>query len=207
MLLRVKRQTEGAYMFQMKRNCLAIGSVILLISCGVQSDPANSDNALDATVLQKPENIVAADGLRLRPPGKGETVSVPFGTSRGQAVSAVFEQTEMDGISTANDECGAGPMEFVAFGDLILNFQNGVFVGWFIDGASPVVKTPEAVGIGSIRETAEAQMPVVMQPDSTLGNEFLSDRGADGFIGGFLSGTEGNAVVESLYAGTNCFFR
>ncbi|MEM8919200.1 MAG: hypothetical protein AAGE37_10100 [Pseudomonadota bacterium] len=172
----------------------------------MQSDSADSGEAPSAA-LQKPETIVAADGLRLRSAGSDQQVSLPFGTLQEKAVSAVGAHTAMEGVSADNDECGAGPMQFVAFGDLTLNFQEDAFVGWFVDGASPLVKTPEAVGIGSIRETAEAQMPVVLQPHSTLGNEFLSERGDEGFIGGFLSGTEGNAVVESLYAGTNCFFR
>lgn len=193
-------------MLQSKRNFLTAGSAILLVSCGVQSDSADSGEAPSAAA-QKPETIVAADGLRLRSAGSDQLVSLSFGTAREKVVSAVGAHTEMDGVPADNDECGAGPMQFVDFGDLTLNFQGDVLVGWYIDGASPLVKTPEAVGIGSIRETAEAQMPVVMQPDSTLGNEFLSDRGDEGFIGGFLSGTEGNAVVESLYAGTNCFFR
>lgn len=193
-------------MFKAKRNFLAAGSAIFLASCGVQSDSADSDEAPSAS-LQKPETIVAADGLRLRAAGNDQQIPLPFGTPQEKAVSAVGAHTELDGVTADNEECGAGPMQFVAFGDLTLNFQDDALVGWYIDGATPLVKTPEAVGIGSIRETAEAQMPVVMQPDSTLGNEFLSDRGDEGFIGGFLSGTEGNAVVESLYAGTNCFFR
>ncbi|SIN84603.1 hypothetical protein SAMN02745824_2014 [Parasphingorhabdus marina DSM 22363] len=193
-------------MLQTKRSYLAIGSALLLASCGVESDLPESDES-SSTANATSETIVAADGLQLRAAGEAELISLPFGTPMAKTVSAVSAQTEIEGIASANDECGAGPMQFVTFGDLKLNFQDEAFVGWFIDGASPIVKTPEAVGIGSIRETAVAQMPIVMQPDSTLGNEFLSDRGADGFIGGFLSGTDGNAVVESLYAGTNCFFR
>ena len=193
-------------MLQTKRSYLVIGSAMLLVSCGVQSDPPVSDET-SPTANENPETIVAADGLQLRAAGEEEIISLPFGTPMEKAVSAVSMQTDMDGIASANDECGAGPMRFVTFGDLKLNFQDDTFVGWFIDGPSPIVKTPEAVGIGSIRDTAVAQMPIMMQPDSTLGIEFLSVRGTDGFIGGFLSGTDGNAVVESLYAGTNCFFR
>ena len=147
-------------MFPEKRRYLAVGSAILLASCGIQSDDANSDGSPSAA-MQKPETIVAAEGLRLRPAGEEAIISLPFGSPRETIVSAVSRQTGMDGVSSGNDECGAGPMQFVTFGDLTLNFQNDAFVGWLIDGATPIVKTPEAVGIGSIRETAEAQMPVV----------------------------------------------
>ena len=108
-----------------------------------------------------------------------------------------------------NEECGAGPMDFVSSSatGLTLNFQEGQLVGWFFDGDGKLARTAQDITVGSTRSDLEAALPIEMQTDSTLGIEFFSGSGENGFIAGFLSDESKNATVESLYSGTNCFFR
>lgn len=124
-----------------------------------------------------------------------------FGSPRDQADGLVAQAGAEGPESSANEECGAGPMEFSRHpGGLTLNYQDGKLVGWLLDEASEAVTVEGGLAIGAGRAAAEALPGFAAVDDSTLGDEFYSEsRG----IGGFLE--EGK--VTMLYAGTNCFFR
>lgn len=182
---------------------LACGAALALASCGSQQE---TEEVTPAEVA-KPNAVLDPAGIRLPSVDDKTGRLIEFGTGRELVVPAVTEFIEQTATDGKNDECGAGPMEFVSIGDLTLNFQNDKFVGWFLDGPDPELNTPEGVGVGSIKETIVARMPLEIQADSTLGIEFHSKRGKSGAISGFLSGTDGNGAIESMYSGTNCFFR
>ena len=106
----------------------------------------------------------------------------------------------------ANQECGAGPMQFTSFaGGLTLNFQNGAFAGWALERSEEDkgFTTARGIGVGSQEAALKAAYAVERIEGSTLGDEFTSAGG----INGFLSDRGSGKQVESLYAGTNCFFR
>jgi hypothetical protein len=110
--------------------------------------------------------------------------------------------------SSSNDECGAGPMQFARIAALTLNYQDGKFVGWFVgdeDGAAAFA-TASGIGIGTPRAKAAESVTIVPQTDSTLGEEFSMGAG-DAVIGGIFAGPGDTSPIESLFAGTNCFFR
>lgn len=189
------------------RQMVAVGLSAAIVACS----PAQDDPNTDETVLSGPVAATVQPGT-VQVSGDGVSVSGPLGTylafnSQREPVEqelakALGEPQARD----SNDECGAGPMEFTTFtGGLTLNFQNGNLVGWFIqkgDGAVDIT-TAEGIGLGSAMTAVEAVYSVEMMEDSTLGSEFFTDEQ----IGGFLGKSDGNRVIESLYAGTNCFFR
>ncbi|MEO9469690.1 hypothetical protein [Parasphingorhabdus sp.] len=179
--------------------CVALA----LTSC---DSPQVAEEAGPADIA-KPNAVIDPAGIRLPSVDDKTGQLVEFGTARKPALAAITAHLEQTGINGKNEECGAGPMEFVTIGDLTLNFQGDKFVGWLLDGYEPDLKTPEGVGVGAIKETIVARMPIVIQADSTLGIEFQSDRGGQGSIGGFLSASDSNGAIESMYGGTNCFFR
>lgn len=190
----------------MKNRLFAIviaGATLSLTAC----DNSQVTDEVATEQVAKPNAVLDPLGIKLPSIEGGTDQLIAFGMEREMVAVVVSEYLELTGTNGNNEECGAGPMKFVTFGDLTLNFQNDKFVGWFVDGPNPVLKTREVVGVGSIKGTAEAQMPVDIQEDSTLGIEFLSNRGENSFIGGFLTASDENGMIESLYAGTNCFFR
>ncbi len=154
------------------------------------------------TDLQPASIILRADGV-----AQGERLTFPFGSGKPEVVAMLklFGPVEQN----RNEECGAGPMNFLSSSatGLTLNFQQSELVGWFFNGDGKSARTAQDITVGSTRAALERAMEIELQADSTLGVEFFSDFGSDGFIGGFLSDEEEGATVESLYAGTNCFFR
>ncbi len=142
--------------------------------------------------------------------GEAILVTGPMGTSLAygsprEAVEA--ELTKVLGASAdkgSNAECGAGPIDFTNFEPgLVVNFQEGKLVGWYLDGES-TLRTDKNIGTGSPAADFVSAHAAEAIEDSTLGVEFYSER--DG-IGAFMTEDAKNPLVEALHAGTNCFFR
>jgi hypothetical protein len=147
---------------------------------------------------------LASGGLLALPPGGGPGNRVDFGTPAGAAIEAVSAVLGSPTQRGANEECGAGPMEFSEFGTLTLNFQNGTFVGWSLAGPprSPPLRSATGVGIGTARDQimGEGEGPLRVS-ETSLGTQF----DARGIIG-LLSGPQPDATVTRIWAGTNCIF-
>ncbi|WP_173205001.1 alpha/beta hydrolase [Sphingopyxis sp. BSNA05] len=172
--------------------------LVMLSGCAEpveQTQPDETEEAaqVDAIVLQ-PDGISSGEGQRFS-----------YGTDKSTVTAMLEEYGPVH--QNSNEECGAGPMESAtsAATGLTANFQDGRLVGWYFDGDGKAVRTARNVSVGSTRGELEAAMPIEMQPDSTLGIEFFSGSGEDGFIGGFLSDNGATATIDSLYSGTNCF--
>lgn len=178
----------------------AVMTFAMLASC---VDPVEQGQADEAEVSAELAPII------LQPDGvsQGEDMSLPYGTNKAEVI-AMLERFGLVHQST-NEECGAGPMDSASSPatGLTTNFQDGQLVGWFFDGDGKLARTAQDITVGSTRSDLEAALPIEMQTDSTLGIEFFSGSGENGFIAGFLSDESKTATVESLYSGTNCFFR
>lgn len=149
------------------------------------------------TSAERPIPALDSEGLRMVIPS-GATRLIAFGSERQAVENAVGRALGKGGSRSSNDECGAGPMQFSTINGFTLNFQDGKFVGWNIDGTLGLT-TIDGMGVGSNRAVLEQSRTIAMQ-DSTLGAEFST-----GGIGGFLD--EEGDTVSMLYAGTQCFFR
>lgn len=148
--------------------------------------------------------ILDAKGVALgKNPGTARHYS--FGSRRAKVEAAAGEWLGPPERS-ANAECGAGPMEFTRYGGLTLNFQGDKLVGWFLR-EQPHAVSSDGVKPGELLRDLKVTRSVRMIEGSTLDGEF-DYLAADGnTIGGFAAGEGRDAVIESLYAGTNCFFR
>ena len=179
------------------------------LAVGLLSGCTGSSDETQDKAANQPEIDIQLAPIILLPNGlsQGADHSISFGADKEQLVAMLKRVGAVD--QNANEECGAGPMDFVTLpsAGLTVNFQDDKLVGWFLDGTVTTLKTKEGIGIGSTRAELEKAMAIEMQPDSTLGIEFYAPRPDGGFIGGFLTGDGMDAKVESLYAGTNCFFR
>ena len=147
---------------------------------------------------------LSSDGLAAGMPGLHSNRSFRFGMPKAEIVAAVAQMRSWETPSEANGQCGAGPMGFTRFGTLTLNFQNGLFVGWSLDGprAAEPIEEEYGLGIGAGRDDLNPMDGEVRIETTTLGVEFDS-----GGIHGLLGSNAPDAVVTQLWAGTNCHAR
>ncbi len=155
----------------------------------------------------RPEVTLSADGIILvnAVEGRGAATSLTFGRDKPTVLDVMRIDFGKPKLSRL-DECGAGPMEFAAWGPLTLNFLDGKLVGWRAEKGAPVV-TVDGLQIGNTLAEIKHERSAQRIPGSTLEGEFEYASGDGGTIGGFLDGAGDSAKVVSLHAGTNCFFR
>jgi hypothetical protein len=155
------------------------------------------------------ETVIALDGAGLRMVNSetGSARLMAFGTERAAAESAIAKQLGAVVDRSSNGECGAGPMEFSSFGDLVANFQDDRFVGWRLRGGNgqEALTTLSGVGIGTKRSEMARSVTFDIYEDSSIGTEFHT--GGDAGFSGLLSSEAPDARITDLWAGTNCIFR
>ncbi len=189
-----------------------IGMAALALAACSESDPEPTGESAEFTLQETPNLPADPDGVvRLR--GDGLEVTGPLGTmlsfgSPRETVEAELAKSLSEARDAGtNTECGAGPIAFTEYpGGLALNFQQGKLVGWSLrdgEGDSADIATAEGIALDSSEAELAATYEVEMIEDSTLGEEFTTPAG----IFGFLTGEGAQKEVESLHAGTNCFFR
>ncbi|WP_284125754.1 hypothetical protein [Parerythrobacter aestuarii] len=127
---------------------------------------------------------------------------LPFGTAADHVAATLAQSIGAPRGQESNDECGAGPMEFIDFGPLTINVQDDVFVGWWLRGDSDIA-TSDGTGIGTARAKVEALDGYELYEESTLGEEFTITDSNDGVVSGIF----GDGDVQDLWAGTSCVFR
>ena len=188
---------------------LSMAAVAALAACSPPGDDASPASKQAGEGVARPAQEDAGQ-VRL----SGDTINVtgPAGTSLAfGSPRDVVEQELARALGpatdrTENDECGAGPIGFTGFsGGLTVNFQDDKLVGWTLgreEDESPVL-TVENIGVGTSEQDLAKAYSVEKMADSTLGDEFYSSQG----VGGFLTANGNGKVVESLFAGTTCFFR
>lgn len=182
-------------------------AALALAACSSETPQPVEDGADRAP--DKVTQAVAPASDRVTLTGQGLTAGTEaFFFNAGKAeVEASLAKVLGDSTDTgANGECGAGPMEFTTYpGGLTANFQDGKLVGWFLRNAgSEKIATDEGVLVGSSVSDFEQKHGAAAVEGSTLGSEYYSEQDK---IGGLAAEGEASGVLNSLYAGTNCFFR
>lgn len=188
---------------------VAFGACAALAACSPASETSTSEPTRAEASNAKPP-AVAPGTVRLG--GEGLTVTGPMGTSLAfGSPRETVEQELARALGPATDrtslaECGAGAMDFTSYiSGLTLNFQDNQLVGWTLrrEETEGPVRTDADIAVGSSEADVIKAYGIKRVENSTLGDEFTSAAG----IGGFLSGSGAGTVVESLHAGTTCFFR
>ena len=194
-----------------KRFAMICVAAMAIVACS-ESTPEETGE-IGKLSLQDTPNLPTdpAGVVRLR--GDGLEVTGPLGTTLTFGSLRTPVEAEVAKVlgeardAGTNTECGAGAMAFTEYpGGLTLNFQEGALVGWSLrdsEGDSADIATAEGIGLDSSEAELGAAYEVEMIADSTLGEEFTTPAG----IFGFLTGEGAESEVESLHAGTNCFFR
>ncbi|WP_425053015.1 hypothetical protein [Psychromarinibacter sp. S121] len=142
---------------------------------------------------------------QLRPDANGLAIAdnplrIDFGRAQEGVLTAV---TRVLGAppanSVTNSECGAGPLQIVQYAEITLLFQNGNFVGWTTD--DPRISLANGLSAGVTRAQLENGGYGPFRP-TTLGVEFEADG-----IFGLLPDNDAATPIDTLWAGTTCFFR
>ena len=210
-----------------------VAALSLLSGCGESEPPAVNittveiDNGANVTVpgdntAEPAVNAVTANtaeaatpALALAPDGvsivldNGSTRHANFGMARDVVVPMVSAALGKPTDTGQNTECGQGPMEMVDFkGGLSMQFQDGKFVGWDLDGRGANENqgggftTMNGIGIGSTLKDLRGAFGSVTVENSSLGDEF-----AAGELGGLLTSLKPDATITHIWAGSTCQFR
>jgi len=162
--------------------------------------PASGARRYDPT-----EALLELKGFSLpNPGGRGTPRPFRFGQAESEVIAALTTLRGRAPERSRNDECGAGPINFVSWGDgMELLFQSGQLAGWAVRrGASPGFATSEGVGVGSTLADLRRAYPGATVRDDTIGPEFQA-----GELFGTLSGATPDARVTAMWAGASCIFR
>jgi len=200
------------------RKGMLFSGCLFLAACG--GEPANTvvepPNAVPEQVATPPANLAAeAPAAEDRPlvnlapgalsfvdPNSGRAVELAFGTERAVVERAVEAALGKAAERGSNGECGEGAMDFARMpGGLRVWFQEGKFVGWFVDDAAAKLSTASGVGVGSTRKDLTGAYDAKIA-ESSLGEEFTA-----GDLSGLLSGAGPTAKVTAIWSGQVCNFR
>lgn len=177
-------------------------SALALAACDSGNVPSPTDRMNDPAAGAE---SVAIEGVELR--GDGLVAGAEafyFSAGQNEVVGSLSALLGEPVDNAANEECGAGPMQFASFaGGLTVNFKDGLLVGWNLgradDAEAQQIAVVGDVQIGSDRAAATSADGYKPFAESTLGDEFsLGPR-----LGGFIE----EDAVSMMYAGTQCFFR
>lgn len=160
-------------------------------------------NAAAGDVIPGQEVMLEREGLAVGMRGLHPGQFYQFGRPQAEIIAMATAVRGRPTGSGRNAECGEGPIDYVDFGNLRINFRNGRFVGWDASPGDPPVRDEWGLGIGSPRNELEDENDAPLRVErSTLGIEFSS-----GGYGGLLSSNRPDATVTDLWAGSICAFR
>ncbi|HEY0624066.1 hypothetical protein [Sphingomonas sp.] len=200
------------------RNGILFSTCLFLAACGgeptnIVFEPSNTmpeqvatpraNLAAEAPAAEdRPLVNLAPGALSFVDPNNGRAVELAFGTERAVVERAVEAALGKPAERGSNGECGEGAMDFARMpGGLLAWFQDGKFVGWFLDDAGAELSTASGIGIGSTRKEVTGAYDAEIS-ESSLGEEF-----AAGKLSGLLSGKEPAAKVTAIWSGQVCNFR
>ncbi|GGD49272.1 hypothetical protein GRI62_07510 [Erythrobacter arachoides] len=187
------------------RNLAFLALPLALAACSPAAD-GDAANDIDPAAEQTADSAgetagegvldLQATGIIVPAQGGFEELSVPFGSMR-VATEATLASIlgEPTGTTEGGDDCAYPSTQYEG---MTLVFEEDAFVGYM--ARAPYV--PQL----SRAEMLEDSM-VEMQEGSTLGQEFIIGSPDGPMISGLFSGEGDNAIVETLWAGTNCIFR
>lgn len=146
--------------------------------------------------------LLNSGGLDIAAPGISLPDGLSFGLKEADVIGPLSKVLGTPSERETNEECGAGPMSFRHFGPLTVNFSQGEWVGWSLDGRGRAVAVTLQDGVTIGSPVGEIAGTGDYYEDSTLGDEFTVDG-----VSGLTAGRGTDAPIETLWAGTNCHFR
>ena len=190
----------------MRTNFGILAAALAVAACGQSAAPGNQLAAGGGNTAQPAvpaDTNLAAAPAPASPAAPTETLTakgiapgIDFGMPMAKVVAAATKAFGAPTHKEHSDECGQGPMDFVNFHDLSLEFDGGKLVGWSLGGANPALRTARGLAIGA---PASVLRGSPIDHDSSLGLEFEVDG-----VGGLLDDKE--TKITALWAGSVCQF-
>lgn len=179
---------------------LALSVVFAGTACSrIASGDVNSASVAQAGVQTVEIN---AEGLATGQRGLHHSNAVAFGQPQREVLMRLRSILGAPTNSGRNPECPSGPVDFVQYRDLQLNFEHGRFAGYLVDGRNPPIETYQGLSVGDRRSDIDGDADVTEQEGGMLGTE-LSVNG----VGVLLDGPGAEARITTLFAGVTCFAR
>jgi hypothetical protein len=194
---------------------LSLLLLLVMTACTSTPDPTESSDVAEpiTEVVESDPTDIAADQAVLGLSGEGIRAILPTGsirtitfesdidTAQTVATNLLGEPSEV----VENTECPAGALTIITWSNgFTLNAAQNQFVGWGVqptDAESAKLTTIDGIGVGSSLSELQELYDVEVY-ESSLGTEFST-----GQISGLLTANEADAVITTLWAGTNCIFR
>lgn len=201
------------------RKGLVLSGCLFLAACG--GEPTNvvlePTNTVPEQIATPPANLtaetlaaedrplvnLAPGAISLVDPNSGRSRELAFGTGQAMVQDALERALGKPAERGSNSECGEGAMDFARMpGGLLAWFQEGKFVGWFLDNPDGAkLTTASGIGIGSTRKDLTGAYDAEIS-ESSLGEEFTA-----GALSGLLSDATATAKVTAIWSGQVCNFR
>lgn len=172
---------------------LVTGIAAAVLAMGAPGIAAAQD-AHDRPALQ-----LATNGLELRDVESGETDLIGFGTGQDDTVQFLGRALNEPSGSGMSEECGAGPLGTVDFGDLRAYFKAGEFVGW---ESTSGFHSKQGIHVGMTSDELMAATDEMEGEETSIGYEW----NADGFSGLLTEGGP-TGTITTIWAGTTCVMR
>ena len=186
----------------MKARILLPVSLGLVLSVGACTRSADT-RINSASAAGNQEVQLMAEGLTTGSRGLHHSNIINFGAPRAQVEAAIRGAIGAPTAGGRNADCPTGTVDYVTFGALNLNFENGRFVGWVVDGAgNPELETYHGLSVGDRRSELDGDAEITVDENSTLGTELVVDG-----VGALLDGAGPNGRVTTLFSGVTCFAR
>lgn len=174
-------------------------------AAGNAATPAIANNAQAATAepaAGTPQIELIANGFSSGVTGVHHSNMITFEQPQAEVVSQVTAILGQPTATGRNTDCPSGASDFVRYGALTMNFEEGRFAGWVLDGTQPALSSYHGLAVGVRRSALIDELAAEVDANSTLGTE-VDVNG----IGALLSGSGPDATVTTLFSGVTCFAR
>ncbi|MXO50281.1 hypothetical protein GRI42_03070 [Erythrobacter gaetbuli] len=190
----------------MIRHSLPLAALALALAACGEAETAPTDEATSgeqqapaADRFEGTKLVVNANGVAGA--SADSAMVLRFGSPRADVEKLAESAWGTAGETSRQEECGAGPMDFVSYGPLQLAFQDDKFSGWFLQTGEGVA-TSDGIRPGVTIDALKSERQV-REIESTLPGEFEYTTGDFGTIRGFSE----QGTITGLQAGLSCFFR
>jgi hypothetical protein len=157
-------------------------------------------NAAAGNILPDQMIMLYEGGLGVGYVGSHLAQHYDFGQPRTLLIAMATNMRGRPVRSGRDETCRLGPIDWVDYGNIRLNFQRDRFVGWDAAPGGPRLADEDGFGIGSLRrDITEYDGDTVMFRRTARGTEFVS-----GTYRGLLSSGRADARVTDLWAGMVC---
>lgn len=179
-------------------------SLVCALALGAAACSHTSDGGVNGPSAGNQNVQLTGGGLTTGSRGLHHANIIEFGAPRAQVLAQL---TPILGRHQTgrNTDCPTGTVDTASYGALNLNFQDGRFAGWVVDGrdGGREFETYHGFKVGDRRGDLDSDLAeVVEQEEPTLGPEITAYG-----VGALLDRAGPDGRVTTVFSGITCFAR